>query len=160
MTADRGEAERYLREALVLRETALGADDPSLGDTLWYLASTWGKGREADVLQLLERAVRIRQRSLGPTDPRTADSMYRLGMAYVDAGMLAEGEALCRQAIAILEDLPLAPHSPLPGYLFGLGDVLCEVNRCAEGRVFQDRGVELAGQVARLEKAAADVPEQ
>lgn len=155
MLADRAEAERCLREALALRELALGTDDPSLGDTLWYLSDTLSVERDAEALQLLERALQIRERSLGKSDARTADSMYRLGMAYIGAGRLAQGEALCRQAIAVLESFPLEPGSPLPGYVFGLGDVLCRRNRCAEGRVLQDKGVELGGEVDRLEKAAA-----
>jgi hypothetical protein len=76
------EAFKAFREALRVRETALGPDNPRTGDTISSLGLL--EVRSGDVVEgrkLLERAQKIYEKTYGPTHPKTISGRKNLEMA-------------------------------------------------------------------------------
>jgi tetratricopeptide (TPR) repeat protein len=94
-----------LREALTLREAALGADAPDVASTLTSLAGLYAAGDDYDAAEpLLRRALAIREKVYGADDRRTALSRNNLALLLAAEGRSAEAEMLYLQAIAVLQD--------------------------------------------------------
>jgi tetratricopeptide (TPR) repeat protein len=61
-----GEAEEFLKRALVIREKALGASHPDVGQTLSNLANVYrDQGKHTEAVGLFKRALAIREKALG-----------------------------------------------------------------------------------------------
>jgi tetratricopeptide (TPR) repeat protein len=92
------------REALTLREAALGPDAPDVAATQTTLAGLYAAAdRYAAAEPLLRRALAIREQTLGPDAPLTALSRNNLALLLAASGDTAEAELLYLQAIAALE---------------------------------------------------------
>ena len=64
------EAEGLLERALAIREKALGASHPDVGQTLTNLANLYrDQGKYSEAEGLYKRALAIREKALGPPTP-------------------------------------------------------------------------------------------
>ena len=92
------------REALTLREAALGPDAPDVAATQTVLAGLYAAAdRYADAEPLLRRALAIREQAFGADGRLTALSRNNLALLLAAEGNTAEAELLYLQAIAVLE---------------------------------------------------------
>lgn len=92
------------REALTLREAALGPDAPDVAATQTVLAGLYAAAdRYADAEPLLRKSLAIRERTLGADARLTALSRNNLALLLAAEGNSAEAEMLYLQAIAGLE---------------------------------------------------------
>ena len=99
------EAEPLYRQALAIREAALGPDHPDTAQSLNNLAvllriqgHLYGEAEE-----LPRRALAIREAALGPDHPETAISLINLALLFQAQGRYREAEPLSRRALAIRE---------------------------------------------------------
>ena len=106
---DRGEAERFLIEALVNGERAFGAEHPSLGTALNELGRLYiRQSQHAHAEEVLERLLRI-TRSKGEEHPDVATALAGLALVKRALGDDAAAEQLFRDALRIRERA-LAPQ--------------------------------------------------
>jgi eukaryotic-like serine/threonine-protein kinase len=99
---DLAEGERYLREAVRIRELRLGPADLWLANSLADLADVRRQQRQfADAEGLLLRSIAIREKALPPDDPLLAASLSGLGRVYRDAGKFEPAERYLFRALAI-----------------------------------------------------------
>lgn len=133
------EAIELLREALELREAAVG-QDAEYGSMLNDLAVALDyAGKYAESIATYERAVELRRASLGPEHPNVGQSLDNLSQAYLSAGDTDKALLRASQAQTILS-ATLEPSS-----------VLLAINA-------NTRGNALAG-AERWEEAAAALEE-
>lgn len=125
------------REALTLRESALGADAPEVAATQTVLAGLYAAaGRYADAEPLLRRALAIRERAYGSDARLTALSRNNLALLLAAEGNAAEAEKLYLQAIAGLEK-----HDPadLATVLGNYAALLDDSGRHEEAKAMEQR---------------------
>jgi tetratricopeptide (TPR) repeat protein len=105
------QAAPLLRDALTMREKALGPEHPETATSLNDLALLLhDQGDYAGARPLFERALEIRKKALGPEHPDTATSLNNLaGMLH--QGDLAGARPLFERALAIREKA-LGPEHP------------------------------------------------
>jgi tetratricopeptide (TPR) repeat protein len=88
-------AERNYREALTIREAALGKDHADVGQSCNNLAELYRVlGRYAEAEPLHQRARAIRARQFGPEHPEVAQTLNNLGVLYASQGRYEEAEPL------------------------------------------------------------------
>ena len=106
------DAAPHLERAVALRETALGADDPSTLNSVHALGELrFYQGRAEDADALLHRAFEGRERTLGPDHPQTLSALSDLGAVAQARGDLDDAEHHYREAYeraraALGEDAP------------------------------------------------------
>jgi len=106
------EASPHLEKAIELRETALGADDPSTLEAVHALGELrFYQGRTEESDELMHRAYDGRSRTLGPNDPLTLATLSDLGAVAHARGRLDDAERHYREAydralVALGEDDP------------------------------------------------------
>jgi non-specific serine/threonine protein kinase/serine/threonine-protein kinase len=99
---DLAEGERYLREAVRIREKNFGANDLWLANSLADLADVRRRQRAfADAEHLLARSLAIRRKALPPGDPAIAASLSGLGQVYRDWQRFDQAEPILLEALAI-----------------------------------------------------------
>jgi len=131
------DSERLYREVIVSKKRALGADHPSVANTLSQLTTLLledrgdAKGAEA----LSREGLAIRQKSLGERHPYVAISLNELAGALRADGKLDEAEATFRQALALRREVLTAGHPHIAYSLVGLAAVLTERDRAAEAEL-------------------------
>lgn len=97
-------AEPLFRAGLVVRELALGPDDPAVAASLATLATLFDYlGRWAEAVPLAERAVGIRSRVLGERRPETAASLRQLGLLRFQLGDYAGAATPLERSQAIYD---------------------------------------------------------
>jgi tetratricopeptide (TPR) repeat protein len=90
-----GAAEPHYREALAMRESALGPDHPDVAQSCNNLAELYRVlGRDADAEALHRRALKIREGRFGPNHPEIAQSLNNLGVLYASLGRYDEARPL------------------------------------------------------------------
>ena len=80
------------KRALAIREKALGANHPDVGQTLNNLANVYrdqGKYREAE--ELHKRALAIREKALGTNHPDVGQTLNNLANVYRSPGQVQRG---------------------------------------------------------------------
>src|SRR5262249_7907741 len=88
-----------LKRALVIREQALGANHPDVGQTLNNLARLYrDQGKYGDAERLFKRALTIREQTLGPSHPYVAATRY-------DLAALPSGQSRHEEEEAKAEDV-------------------------------------------------------
>jgi serine/threonine protein kinase len=95
---------KVLKEALALKESLLGVDDPDVGlssGNLGYVLEKMGRHEEA--LRFVERAIDIGERKLGSQHPRLAMYLDNLGVILNALGRSGEARRAFEQAISIWE---------------------------------------------------------
>ncbi|MEO8699740.1 MAG: CHAT domain-containing protein [Kofleriaceae bacterium] len=132
-------AEKYFREALDLRITALGKDHVTTGQAHGALGAFYTRqGRLGDAEREILAAIAIQKASKEPTHLRLADYKAALANVYVKQKQDAKAEALYREALAIAE--PVQHWSALPP-LYGLATLAIERGKLAEGTGYLRRAV-------------------
>lgn len=144
LNGDFTEAERHLRRALAMRETALGPDHADVAASLvalHHLLVTQGHLDQGE--QLLRRALAIRERALGADDAEL--SMTRISLARIEAlrGRHEAAEPLIRAALDVFRRTLAPEHGYVGVALNNLADTLS-----AQGRY---------GEAEPLLKAAAEI---
>jgi tetratricopeptide (TPR) repeat protein len=98
------EAEPLLRQALAVREQALGKAHADYGQTLHNLALLYDRlARHDEAEPLYGEALAIREQALGPDHPDVATTLASLAALLDDRGRYAEAEGYFERAIAIRE---------------------------------------------------------
>jgi tetratricopeptide (TPR) repeat protein len=129
------EAETFLRRAIAIRETALGADHPAVAAPLNSLAvQLAGMGRRDEAAKLFMRCLAIQEAKLGKDHPKLTPSLVSLAVLYGDQGRLQESEALCRRALAIVESRLGKDHIDALPALNNLAGIAARTNRVKEAR--------------------------
>ena len=106
------QAEPLLRDALAIREKALGPEHSLTAESLDGLAALLGTlGDIAGARPLYERALAIREKALGPEHPDTAQSHNNLAALLGNLGDIAGARPLFERALAIREKA-LGPEHP------------------------------------------------
>jgi len=125
------QAEPLLRDALAIREKALGPEHSLTAESLDGLAALLGTlGDIAGARPLYERALAIREKALGPEHPDTAQSHNNLAALLEEQRDFAGARPLHERALAIRETA-LGPEHPdtatsldyLAGLLRNQGDI-------------------------------------
>ncbi len=98
------EAEDALREALELKEKALGNDHPDVPRTMDRLAELYkAHGKYVLCDALLKRSLSIKEKLYGPDDPTVATTLKNLADIYKLEGNAAGAEPLYNRALSIDE---------------------------------------------------------
>jgi tetratricopeptide (TPR) repeat protein len=92
------------KEALAVREKALGPDHPDVAASLNSIAALYSAQDDyAAAEPLLIRALAIREKALGADDRYTAQSLNNLALLHAAQGRYAQAEPLYQRATAIFE---------------------------------------------------------
>jgi CHAT domain-containing protein len=132
------------REAVTLRESALGPDREEVADSLDLLARLLERsGDLAGARAAAERALRIREATLGPNHADTAATVQFLGWLHQITGQLASARALYERARRIQEDL-FGPESvAVADTLNRLGQLQLDMGEAAAAQVILQRAVQI-----------------
>jgi tetratricopeptide (TPR) repeat protein len=96
------EAERFLRQALGIYESALGENHPGVATTLANLGNLYrAQERLAEAESLFQRALRIRNSVLGVDHPNVAITLTNLANLYRAQDRLGEAEPMYERALEI-----------------------------------------------------------
>jgi tetratricopeptide (TPR) repeat protein len=129
------QAEELLRDALEIREEALGPKHPGTAQSLNNLAFLLQQqGNFARARPLYERALAIQEKALGPEHPNTANTLGNLALLLHEQGDLAEARSLYERALAILENSRGPEHLDTANSLTNLGSLLREQRDFARAR--------------------------
>lgn len=119
------QAAPFLRDALAIREKALGPEHPDTAESLNNLATLLSaQGDYRGARPLIERALAIRQRTLGPENPATAESLDGLAGLLHRQRDFAGARPLYECALAIREKALGPEHSDTANSLNNLGGLL------------------------------------
>jgi tetratricopeptide (TPR) repeat protein len=122
--ASHKEAENLLREALRIREQALGAEHDDTAESLNSVAALLREqGEYPEARPLFRRALAIREKALGPDHPDTAMIINNLAAVLQDEGDFRSAEALYERALAIREKTLGPDHPDTAGSLTNLASV-------------------------------------
>lgn len=100
------EAEPILKQALLIRERALGPEHPDTATSLNNLAMLYEKqGKHREALPILERALVICEKALGPEHPDTIIGVNNLAIALISQGSYQAAAPLLKRALALREQL-------------------------------------------------------
>ncbi|HSD51955.1 MAG TPA: CHAT domain-containing tetratricopeptide repeat protein [Candidatus Methylomirabilis sp.] len=113
------------REALAIREKALGPNHPDVATSLFNLA--WlllENGDYPEAKTLFTRALQIREQSLGPNSPEVAATLNGLGHLLYLTGDYAAARPLNERALTIREQILGPTHPAVAQSLHNMGLVL------------------------------------
>ena len=135
------------REALALREKALGPEHPQVAESLHALAQLLREsGDYAGARPLLERAIAIREQKLGPASPQLAASLSSFGYLLYLTGETAAARPLLERAVRIHEQALGPGHPQLAFSLTNLGLVVWRSGDLAGARVLFERALKIREQ--------------
>ena len=93
-----------MREALKLRETALGMDSPLTGELLNNLGAVlYMSGQYEDAVKEYEQALPIYKKVYGAEHPEIATLLNNIGRSDLMAGDIVDAEPLMREALSMTE---------------------------------------------------------
>ncbi len=119
------EAELHLRDALKLRERALGPDHPALAESLGKLGFVLEQtGDLKQALTHYRRALEIEEQALGPDHPDLALSLDDIGVAQRRLGNLDAALQSHRRALTIRERALPPDHPGFAASYDSIGQVL------------------------------------
>jgi CHAT domain-containing protein/Tfp pilus assembly protein PilF len=132
------------REAVTLREGALGPSNPEVAEALDILGRLLERsGEYAEGQKVLERALAIKEATLGPNAADVADTVEVLAMTLQQQGNLTGARPLYERALRIREDA-LGPEAPeVSGALNNLGWVQLDQGDLQGGRVSLERALKI-----------------
>ena len=103
-----------MREALKLRETALGMESPLTGELLTNLGAVlYMSGHYQDAVKEYEQALPIYKKVYGAEHPEIATLLNNIGRSDLMAGDIANAEPLMRDALFMTEKFEGARHEDL-----------------------------------------------
>ncbi len=127
------ESLEYQQRARLIKEKALGPDDPDVARTMNNVAlslNTLGRSKEA--LDLIDRSLRIHKRILGSTHPETATDLSNRGEILVAMSDFSGALKAYQEADAIFER-EFGPMNATAGFsLTGIGIALVGLQRSSE----------------------------
>ena len=98
------DAERFFREAIAIKRSAIGEDSVEIATDYNNLANLYVNDRKPEkALELYERALSIKRTRYGEDHPSTAISLNNLGTAQLEAGKLQQAEQNLMKALNIRE---------------------------------------------------------
>jgi tetratricopeptide (TPR) repeat protein len=173
---DRGDyasAIASMREALTLREAALGPDSPLTGLSLNnFGAVLYMAGQYQQSAQEWQQALPIYTKVYGAEHPEVATLLNNIGRSDLMAGDIAHAEPLMRQALAMTEKFEGNQHEDLIPTLYSLGMIDLDSGRLQQSQEELQRAesisqsshqTDLLDQVvlneARLAIAQGDLPQ-
>jgi len=116
------EATAKAREALAVREKALGPNHPLTAESLQTLADCLREGTEyAEARPLYERALAIREKELGPEHATTAWNLHEFGVLLRNTGDYAAARPMLERGLAIREKVFGPDHNNVAISLQELG---------------------------------------
>jgi tetratricopeptide (TPR) repeat protein len=93
-----------MREALILRQTALGMDSPLTGELLNNLGAVlYMSGQYQDAVKEYEHALPIYKKVYGAEHPEIATLLNNIGRSDLMAGDVVDAEPLMREALSMTE---------------------------------------------------------
>jgi tetratricopeptide (TPR) repeat protein len=142
------QAASLLREALAIRERALGPEHRDTAESLHSLSMALkAQGDFVGARALLERALAIRERALGPEHPDTAQSLNNLGMVLQGQGDLVGALQLLERSLAIRERALGLEHPDTAQSLNNLAATLWIQANLGEARLFYERALAILEKV-------------
>jgi len=152
ITGKYAEAEEMYREALVLEEKVLGAEDPeTLGsmDNLALVLNWQGKYAEAE--EMHRQTLKLYTKVLGAEHPSTLGSMDNLAVVLNRQGKYEEAEELHRQTLRLYAKVLGAEHPSTLGSMDNLALVLSNQGRYAEAEEIHRQALKLYTKVLGAE---------
>jgi tetratricopeptide (TPR) repeat protein len=142
------QAGRLFRNALAIREMALGPEHPETATSLNNLALLLrDQGEFASARPLYERALAIREKVRGPEHPETTTSLNNLAYLLSDQGDLAGARPLYERALAICEKVRGPEHPETATILSNLASLLHVQGDFAGARPLFERAVAIREKV-------------
>jgi tetratricopeptide (TPR) repeat protein len=139
------QAAPLLRDALAMREKALGPEHPHTALSLNNLANLLAaQGDIAGARPLYERALAIYEKALGPEHPETATSLNNLASLLRDQGDIAGARPLYERALAISEKTLGPEHPATATSLNNLASLLEEQGDVAGARPLIERALAMS----------------
>jgi serine/threonine protein kinase/tetratricopeptide (TPR) repeat protein len=134
------DSEKITRQALEIRQRALGPDHADIAkslDDLGQLARERTHYEEAEKLH--RAALAMRRKLLAPDDPAVAESLSNLALALRERGKFDEAESLVKEALTIRRAKLGPEHSDTLTSLNVLGDIESSRGRYVEAeRAYRD----------------------
>jgi tetratricopeptide (TPR) repeat protein/CHAT domain-containing protein len=135
------------REALALREQALGPDHPAVAESLQSLADLLRETAEyAEARPLYERALAVREKALGPSHPAVATTLNGLGVLLFRVGDYAASRPMLERSLAIREKALGPTHNAVAASLQDLGLLLYTTGDYAAARPLLERALRIREQ--------------
>jgi CHAT domain-containing protein/Tfp pilus assembly protein PilF len=135
------------REALALREQALGAHHPAVAESLQSLADLLREtGDYAEARPLYERALAIRETALGREHALVAWTLDELGVLLLRTGDYAASRPLLERSLAIREKVFGPDHNNVAVSLQDLGLLLYTIRDFAAARPLLERALRIREQ--------------
>jgi CHAT domain-containing protein/Tfp pilus assembly protein PilF len=136
------------REAVTLRETALGADHPEVADALDLLGRLLERSGDYPAAQAsLERALRLKEAALGGKHADVADTLDALAVAVHQAGNPGAARALYERALRIQEELVGPDSVEVSATLTGLGYAQLDQGDAKAARATLERALRIRERV-------------
>jgi tetratricopeptide (TPR) repeat protein len=153
------EAEGVYRQALAIKEQALGAAHPDVATGLSNLAGLrYALGDLIGAERLFKRALAILEASLGPDHPEAAKCLSNLAGVYHMQRRSVEAEALYRCALEIREKALGLQHPDVAHTLTNLATVCQALGKQTEAEALTRRAAAISG-IATETAAAHDAME-
>ncbi len=133
--------DRY-RDALAIREHALGSEHPSVAGVLSNIGNVLlSQGKHGESLQHHRRALAIQEQTLGPGHPDLAISFNSVGNVFQGQGAYDEALVEFRRAQAIFEGALGAEHPHVARSLHNTAQVLMRQEEFQEARTNLERAL-------------------
>jgi TolB-like protein/class 3 adenylate cyclase/Tfp pilus assembly protein PilF len=140
--AAHSQAAELFRDALAIRERALGPEHPDTAMSLNDLADLLrDQGDFTGARPLHERALAIREKALGPDHPDTATSLNNLAILLKAQGDFAQARPLYERALAIREKALGPEHAATATSLNNLANLLRDQGDLAAARPLHERAL-------------------
>ncbi len=131
------------KDALTLREAAVGPKDPLLAESLNTLGIVLQESDYKAARPLLERALKIRQEAFPSVHPAIAESLTNLSRTLYAGGQFAEARPLLDQAVHIRE-MALGPTAPeVAVSLIHLSIVVSQLGDLQHSRSLMERALSI-----------------
>lgn len=138
------DTETLVKQALSIREKALGPDHPDVAQSLNALADSYNEqGRYIEAEPLFRRALAIREKALGPDHRDVAESLNGLAENFGYRGRYAESEPLYRRALDIREKVLGPNHSDVAQTLNDLAADYYEQGQYSDAEPLIQRALEI-----------------
>lgn len=140
-TSSRSEEEFSYKQALEIKESELGKDDPSVANTLDLLGQYWySEARDAEKAEeCYARSLQIREKTLYKFAPEIGNSLYWLGRCKGDQGKTAEALALVERSHEIERRFLIPGTKRLAASDRDLADYLNHSGKLDEARFLRER---------------------
>lgn len=139
-------AERYLRQALKIREAALGPVHLDVAESLNNLGVIYAQRKQLEKAEsAFRRSLEITQKLLGPDHTDLAVTLDSLGVLYYEQDRYTEAEKLLRRSFEIRKKHLPGDHPAIARNLTHLAHVMIRLERSAEAEGLLREAVAIRG---------------